>query len=126
MQHSGSKIGPGLAAVPITCRREETALTIARHLLMGSLLALVVPLTGAPSASAEPLTPLSPAEVEYLTQLRQVFSQYRDPAEFRSDGELLSLGRYVCEQRDIGIVGSGATMVTPAISQLAFLHLCPN
>ncbi|MDQ2637864.1 MAG: hypothetical protein M3Y83_13400 [Actinomycetota bacterium] len=93
---------------------------------MGSLLALVVSLTGAPSASAEPLAPLSPAEVEYLGQLRQVFSEYRDPAEFRSDGELLDLGRYVCHQRDIGLVGSGATMVTPAITQLAFVYLCPN
>jgi hypothetical protein len=93
---------------------------------MASLLALVMSLIGVPSAPAEPLTPLSPGEVEYLEQLRQVFSQYRDPTEFRSDGELLDLGRYVCEQRDIGIVGSGATMVTPAITQLAFAHLCPT
>ncbi|ORA61120.1 hypothetical protein BST23_21890 [Mycolicibacterium elephantis] len=93
---------------------------------MGSLLALVVSLAGAPAAPAEPLTPLSPAEIEYLGQLRQVFSEYRDPAEFRSDGELLELGRYVCRQRDKGIVGAAATMTSPAISQLAFIHLCPS
>ncbi|MGV0714527.1 hypothetical protein ABQE93_03870 [Mycolicibacterium sp. XJ662] len=101
-------------------------MSVPRYLLMGSLLALAMSLPGVPSAPAEPLTPLSPAEVEYLGQLRQVFSQYRDPAEFRSDGELLDLGRYVCEQRDIGLVGAGATMVSPAIIQLAFIYLCPN
>lgn len=93
---------------------------------MGSILALAVSLIGVPSAPAEPLTPLSPAEVEYLGQLRQVFSEYRDPAEFRSDGELLDLGHRVCRQRDDGVVGSGATLLTPAISQLAFVYLCPN
>lgn len=92
---------------------------------MGSLLALVVSLPGAPPAPAEPLTPLSPGELEYLGQLRQVFSEYRDPTEFRSDGELLQLGRDVCRRRDLGIVGAPATLVTPAISQLALIYLCP-
>jgi hypothetical protein len=97
-----------------------------KYLLMGPLVALVVSLTGAPSAPAEPLTPLSAAEVEYLAQLRHVFSQYRDPAEFRSDGELLDLGRFVCDQRDHGLVGYGATLVTPAVTQVAFIYLCPT
>ena len=99
---------------------------IPKYLLMGPLLALAVSLTGAPSAPAEPLAPLSAAEVEYLGQLRQVFSEYRDPAEFRSDGELLDLGRFVCQQRDRGLVGYGATLVTPAIVQGALVQLCPN
>ncbi|HET7740809.1 MAG TPA: hypothetical protein VFL67_09190 [Mycobacterium sp.] len=99
---------------------------IPKWLLMGSPLALVVSLIGAPSVPAEPLTPLAPAEVAYLEQLRQVFSTYRDPTEFRSDGELLDLGRFVCRQRDRGLVGYGATLVTPAITQLALVHLCPT
>lgn len=97
-----------------------------KQLILGSLLALVASLTGAPSAPAEPLTPLSPAELEYLAQLRHVFSKYRDPTEFRSDGELLRLGRYVCQQRDFGLVGYEATLVTPAVAQLAPVYLCPS
>lgn len=93
---------------------------------MGSLLALVVSLTGAPSAPAEPLTPLSPAELEYLAQLRHVFSAYRDPTEFRSDGELLDLGHYVCQRREDGFLGYEATLVTPAVVQLAIVYLCPS
>lgn len=101
-------------------------MSIPKWLLVGPLLALTVSLTGAPPAAAEPLTPLSPAEIEYLGELRQVFSAYRDPTEFRSDGELLDLGRYVCRQRDDnGLVGYGATLVTPAVTQLALVHLCP-
>jgi hypothetical protein len=105
--------------------QRETELNIPKWLLAGSLLALGVSLTGTAPASAEPLTPPSPAEIEYLGQLRHVFSVYRDPAEFRSDGELLDLGRFVCDQRDRGLVGYGATLVTPAITQLALAHLCP-
>lgn len=101
-------------------------MTCPKQLIFGSLLALVTSLTGAPSAPAEPLTPLSPAELEYLGQLRHVFSMYRDPTEFRSDGELLRLGRYVCQQRKSGLVGYEATLVTPAVVQLAFVHLCPS
>lgn len=101
-------------------------MSIPKYLLMGPLLALVVSMAGAPSAPAEPLTPLAPAEIEYLGQLRQVFSTYRDPTEFRSDGELLDLGRFVCRQRDRGLVGYEATLVTPAITQLALVHLCPH
>jgi hypothetical protein len=101
-------------------------LSIPKWLLAVPLLALGVSLTEAAPASAEPLTPLSPAEVEYLGQLRHVFSAYRDPAEFLSDGELLNLGRYACDQRDKGLVGYAATLITPAITQLALVHLCPT
>jgi hypothetical protein len=107
-------------------QHEEAEVSIPEWLLVGPLLALTVSLTGAPPTAAEPLTPLSPAEIEYLGELRQVFSAYRDPTEFRSDGELLDLGRYVCRQRDDnGLVGYGATLVTPAVTQLALVHLCP-
>lgn len=97
-----------------------------KWLLVGLLLAFVMPLTGAPCAPAEPLAPLSPAELEYLGQLRHAFAAYRDPAEFRSDGELLDLGRYVCKQRENGLGGYEATLVTPAIVQLALIYLCPS
>lgn len=90
------------------------------------LTALGMTLIAAPSAPAEPLTPLSPAENEYLTQLRHVFSQYRDPTEFRGDGELLDLGRMACAQRDNGLAGYEATLITPAVVQLAFIYLCPR
>lgn len=101
-------------------------MSIPKWLLAVPLLTLGVSLTGAPHAQAEPLTPLSPAEIEYLGQLRHVFSAYRDPAEFRSDGELLNLGRFVCDQRDRGLVGYEATLVSPAIVQLALVQLCPT
>ncbi len=77
-------------------------------------------------AAADPLTPPPPNEIEYLNQLRRVFAAYQDPTEFRSDGELLELGRQVCFMRSKGIVGAGATLITPAINQLAPIYLCPN
>jgi hypothetical protein len=50
-----------------------------------------------------------------------------DNAVQRSDGELLVAGRYVCEKRaSHGAVGTEATLVTPAITQLAFIYLCPS
>lgn len=96
------------------------------RLMQTGLLALVVVLTGSPVAAAEPLTPLSPAEVEYLQQLRSVFAAHQDPTAFRSDGELLDQGRMVCHQRENGLVGAAATLVTPAVTQLAFTYLCPR
>lgn len=92
-----------------------------------SVLAATIAALSVPSyAMADPLTPLSPAENEYLVQVRRVFSQYRDPTEFRSDGELLYLGRFVCHQRQSGLVGYEATLVTPAIVQMALVYLCPS
>ena len=102
-------------------------MSIPRWLPAALLLVIGVPLAGAPGpVSADPMTPPSPAEIEYLGQLRQVFSAYRDPVEFRSDGELLNLGRFVCEQHSRGLVGYEATLVSPAIVQLALIHLCPT
>lgn len=97
-----------------------------RVLLAGAMLALAMNATGAPAAQAEPLTPLTPNELQYLEQLREVFSVARDNAAFRSDGELLDTGRYVCDQRTTPLVGYGATLVSPVITQLAFIYLCPN
>lgn len=90
------------------------------------LLAVGVSFAGAPPAQAEPLTPLSPTELQYLEQLHRVYSVSHDPIAFRSDGELLNRGRYVCVQRDRGLVGQAGTLESPAITQLAFIYLCPQ
>jgi hypothetical protein len=89
-------------------------------------MALAVNVAGAQSAQAEPLTPLTPGELQYLDQARHVLSVSHDPAAFRSDGELLVNGHYACEKRASGFVGSVATFMSPALIQLAFIYLCPN
>jgi hypothetical protein len=94
--------------------------------LLASLLAIGVSVAGAPSAQAEPLTPLTPAEIQYLEQLHRVFAVSHDPIAYRSDGDLLSRGRYVCHQRDNGLAGQAAVLQSPAIIQLAFIYLCPR
>jgi len=94
--------------------------------LLASWLAVAVVCAGAQPAQAEPLTPLNPAELQYLDKLHQVFSISHDPLGFRSDGELLDRGRYVCTRRDLGSVGQAAIQQPPAISQLAFIYLCPK
>jgi hypothetical protein len=94
--------------------------------LLTCLLAVGASFAGAEPAQAEPLTPLSPTELQYLEQLHRVFSVSGDPIAFRSDGELLNRGRYVCRQRELGFVGQEATLETPAITQLAFIYLCPQ
>jgi hypothetical protein len=99
-------------------------LSTARQLLAGSLLAVAV-VAGAQSAHADPLTPLTPAELLYLEQLHRVFAASHNPIAFRSDGELLDRGRKVCNLRDLGLVGQPATLETPAINQLAPIYLCP-
>jgi hypothetical protein len=101
-------------------------LSTPKRLLAGSLLAIAMNVAGVQLAQAEPLTPLTPAELQYLQQLHSVFSVSRDNAAFRSDGELLDAGRYVCHQRTNGLVGYEATLVSPVITQLAFIYLCPN
>lgn len=93
---------------------------------VGPLVALAVNVVGAQPARAEPLTPLTPAEVQYLEQTRRVLSVSHDPAAFRSDGELLAGGRYVCDRRAGGFVGAGANLLSPTITQVAFIYLCPN
>jgi hypothetical protein len=94
--------------------------------LLAVAVPFAVPFAGAPEAQAEPLTPLNPAELQYLEQLHRVFSVSHDPLGFRSDGELLDRGRYVCNRRDVGLVGQGATLQSPAITQLALIYLCPK
>jgi hypothetical protein len=79
-----------------------------------------------PPAQAQPLTPLAPNEIHYLEQLRRVFAVSRNPTSFRSDGELLTLGRYACDERRAGLVGSPVTYVDPVVTQLAFISLCPQ
>ena len=87
---------------------------------------IAVGLAGAQSARAEPLTPLTPAEIEYLDHARHVLTVSHDPEAFRSHGELLVTGRFACDKRRTGQVGSGATLVPSAITQLAFIYLCPR
>lgn len=95
------------------------------RLMVGALAAVIVCVTAGPAVHAEPLTPLTPGELQYLDQLRKVFAIKHDPAAFRSDGELLTRGRFVCDKRAVGQVGSDATFQSPAIIQLALIYLCP-
>jgi hypothetical protein len=95
-------------------------------LMAGSLLAIAINVAGAPPARAEPLTPLTPAELQYLDGVRRVLTVSHDNAAARSDGELLDGGRYACRERELGMVGQQATALSPAITQLAFIYLCPN
>lgn len=84
-------------------------------------------LVGVPLAQADPLTPLTPAENAFLDHARRVLPGSGDPVAFNSDGELLDQGRYVCMKRDtVGQVGYEATFVSPIITQLAFIYLCPQ
>jgi hypothetical protein len=94
--------------------------------LLAWLLAVSVSFADAQPAQAEPLTLLSPAELQYLEQLHRVLPLSHDPIAFRSDGELLNRGRSVCHQRDEGLAGQTATLEPPAITQLAFIYLCPQ
>jgi hypothetical protein len=56
-----------------------------------------------------------------------VLTASHNNAAQRSDGELLIDGRYACEKRTShGMVGQEASLVTPAITQLAFIYLCPS
>lgn len=105
--------------------REEIDVRIPKGLLM-CLLVVGASFVGAQTAHAEPLTPLSPAELQYLERLHQVFAVSHDPIAFRGDGELLDRGRYACRRRELGFVGQAATLEAPAITQLAFIYLCPQ
>ncbi|WP_240431293.1 hypothetical protein [Mycobacterium kyogaense] len=92
--------------------------------LAGSLLVAGLVMMNAPTARAEPIAPLTPAEAEYLQQLHYVLRVTHDPIAFKGDGELLTRGRRVCEMNDLGLYGAPATLETPAINQLARIYLC--
>ncbi|SUA13870.1 hypothetical protein [Mycolicibacterium aichiense] len=87
--------------------------------------AFVLGVSAAMPAHADPLVPPTPAEINFLDQARRVFAASHNPVSFRSDGELLSDGWYACDKRAAGFVGTEATLVTPALTQLAFIYLCP-
>lgn len=91
----------------------------------GLVAALAINVIAVQPAQADPLVPPTPAEIAFLDHARKVFAASHDPTSFRSDGELLSYGHYVCDKRAAGYVGTSATLVTPAITQLAFIYLCP-
>ncbi|MUL64539.1 hypothetical protein BOO86_08710 [Mycobacterium sp. CBMA 234] len=101
-------------------------MSIPRWSLAGLALAIAVNVAGADPAQADPLTPLTPGEVEYLQQVRNVLTVSHNDAAFRSDGELMVEGRYACQQRARGFVGQQATLLPSAVTQLAFIYLCPN
>jgi hypothetical protein len=105
---------------------EEVHVSIQKWLKVGALVAMAASAVASPLAHAEPLTPLTPDEVQYLDQARRVFSVSHDPVAFRSDGELLGDGRYACDYKRAGYVGTEATGVSPVLIQLAFIHLCPK
>ncbi|MDF3339470.1 hypothetical protein P3H80_18680 [Mycolicibacterium septicum] len=87
--------------------------------------AFAISVTAVQPARADPLIPPTPAEINYLEQARLVFAASHNPVSFRSDGQLLSDGWYACDKRAAGFVGTEATLVTPALTQLAFIYLCP-
>ena len=93
-----------------------------KRLTVGVLVTVAISVTATPLAHADPLTP---GEVQYLDQARQIYAVSQDPVSFRSDGELLSDGHYACDKRAAGFVGLEATFVDPVLNQLAFLYLCP-
>lgn len=94
--------------------------------LAGLVLTIAMNVTGAQLAQADPLNPLTPAEVQYLEQVRRVLTISHNDIAFRSDGELMVDGRYACQQRHSGFVGQETTGVPSAVTQLAFIYLCPN
>jgi hypothetical protein len=96
-----------------------------KRLAIVGLVAVAVSVAASPLVHAEPLTPLTPGELQYLDQARQVFAAKHDPAAFRSDGELLTMGHFVCDKRATGQVGAGATFQSPVVTQLALIYLCP-
>lgn len=91
----------------------------------GLIGAFTIGMTAVQPAHADPLIPPTPAEINFLEQARLVFAASHNPVSFRSDGQLLSDGWYACNKRAAGFVGAEATLVTPALSQLAFIYLCP-
>ena len=97
-----------------------------KALVAGGLVAGFAGLANAAAAHGDPLIPPTPAEIAYLDHLHKVFPGTGDPAAFHSDGWLLEKGRYACRQRDLNLVGYEATGLSPIVTQVAFIHLCPN
>jgi hypothetical protein len=94
---------------------------------VGALLAGPGCLVCGPLAHADPLTPPTPAEVQYLQEARRILPGSGDPIAFNSDGELLDRGRFACYERDVvGLVGVNGTFISPIVTQLAFIYLCPQ
>lgn len=118
-----SAVAPDLR--PEREHRQEGASGRSIRLSVALVAALAIGVVGAQPAHADPLTPLTPAEIAYLDHAHLVFAASHDPVAFRSDGELLDLGRFACDKRAAGFVGTEATFVTPALTQLAFIYLCP-
>ncbi len=95
--------------------------------MAGVLLAASGCLVVVPVAHSDPLIPPSPGELQYLDQARRLLPGSGDPVAVNSDGELLDLGRYSCFRRDsTGLIGYEATYVSPILTQLAFIYLCPQ
>ncbi len=96
-------------------------------LAAGALLAGLGCQVAVPVAHADPLTPLTPGENQFLDQARRMFPGSGDPDAANSDGELLDQGRYACFRRDsTGQIGYEVTYVSPIVTQLAFIYLCPK
>ncbi len=98
---------------------------MSQWLLVAPLAVVAGAVLGIAPGHAEPLTPLTWNEIQYLDGLRKVFAANHDPAAFRSDGELLTDGHFVCAKSASGQVGWETTFKTPAVTQLAFIYLCP-
>lgn len=103
-------------------------MTVSRRLsaVVVGMGALILQGSAVPLSHADPLTPLTPNEIQYLDAARQVFAVSRDPASSRDDGQTLLDGRYACGERDNGLVGYPVTYVSPILTQLAFAYLCPR
>ncbi|BBU21255.1 hypothetical protein PFJ02_11510 [Mycobacterium xenopi] len=107
--------------------RQETALTTLKMLTAGLLLVGPALLACAPAVPADPLTPPTPAEMQFLDQARRLLPITPDSmVAFNSDGELLDQGRQACFMRDQGRVGYEASMLPPIVTQLALVYLCPK
>lgn len=102
-------------------------MTTLKMLTAGWLLVGPAFLVSAPVAPADPLTPPTPAEMQFLDQARRLLPIAPDSmVAFNSDGELLDQGRQACFMRDNGRVGYEASMLPPVITQLALVYLCPK
>lgn len=111
----------------VRTRMAGTGLITRKVLMAGVLVAGSGCLIGVSAARADPLIPPTPAEVQYLEQARRILPGSGDSVASNGDGDLLQRGRFACYQRDvIGLVGVNATFVSPILTQLAFIYLCPK
>lgn len=107
-----------------TCEEDEVN---RRNALAATLLVTsAIEMMCAQSVHADPLTPLTPNEVQYLEQAHRILAMTHDPMAFHGDGRLLTDGRYACDRRATGMIGNSGTFVNPALTQLAFIYLCPE